>query len=142
MITFVDELNILGDSSAAKNLNSDEEGRTMMFFDMGNPSGANNVLVYSKYMLVKKGDKVIANIPKGEKEEPRNIWAHSSIQGFKGFILIIEFEDGKIKAYKINEEKKTYESYWDLAVSEFKDIKGGDNKKAETVDYKEEEDII
>ena len=37
----------------------------MILFDMNNPGGNNNVLVYAKYMLVKKGDKVIANIPKG-----------------------------------------------------------------------------
>ena len=64
MITFVNELNVMGEEQNGKNLNSDEEGRTMQFFDMGTQSGSNNVAVFSKYMLVKKGDKVIANIPK------------------------------------------------------------------------------
>jgi len=34
-----------------------------MFFDMGNPKGSNYVKVYEKYMLVKREDKVIVNIP-------------------------------------------------------------------------------
>ena len=40
----------------------------MLFFDMGTQSGSNNVAVYSKYMLVKKEDKVIANIPKSDQD--------------------------------------------------------------------------
>ena len=59
-----------------------------MFFDMGNPNGANNVVVYAKYMLVKKSDKVIANIPLNENQSPLRISARSS-QGNKGFILVV-----------------------------------------------------
>ena len=65
MITFIDELNILKEPNGA-NLKSDEEGRTMLFFDFGHSNGPNNVQVFAKYMLVKKDDRIITNIPKEE----------------------------------------------------------------------------
>jgi len=67
MISFIDELNVLEEPNGAKNLKSDEEGRTILFFDFGHRDGPNNVQVFGKYMLVKKDDRVMANIPKGEK---------------------------------------------------------------------------
>ena len=44
--------------------------------------------------------------------------------------MVVQFEDGNIKAYKINEEKKTYSLYWELAVTQFKEMEGGEAKKA------------
>ena len=31
--------------------------------------------------------------------------------------MVVEFEDGNIKAYKISEEKKTYTLYWEIKVT-------------------------
>lgn len=121
----------------------------MMFFDMGNPDGSNHVQVYKKYMMVKRQDKVIANIPKNEKDEVRNIWAHSYEQGNKGFLMIVQYEDGKIQAYKVDDQKKTHKLAWELASKDSKEqieavkkIKGGQTKQAEKVTIKEEEEII
>jgi hypothetical protein len=46
IITFINGLNILEEPSAGKNLNADEEGQTLLFFNFGNPNGANNVQAY------------------------------------------------------------------------------------------------
>ena len=124
MITFIDELNIMS-PNAGKNLAADSEGKTLMFFDMGNPHGSNNVQVYEKYMLVKREDKVVVNIPKKLEEKPRRIWAHTFEPNSKSFSMIVEFENNNIKVYKIDSQKHEYQDVWEMVINDLKAIEGG-----------------
>ena len=56
--------------------------------------------------------------------------------------MIVEFEDGVIKTYKINEQENTYSLFWTLDIKPTVKIEGGKNIKAEEVTVKEEEKIM
>ena len=132
----------MSDPSAGKNLNADDDGKTLLFFDFGNPKGPNNLRVYEKNILVKREDNVITTIPKKVEDKPQNVWAQSIWKNSPAFMLIIGFENGKIEAFKINTDKKDYELMWEISVQEFKLAEGGKEKDAEIVDVMEEEKML
>lgn len=43
MVSYIKELNIIGDPTVGKNLNSDDLGNTLLFFLFGHPEGSNNL---------------------------------------------------------------------------------------------------
>lgn len=113
-----------------------------MFFDMGNPKGSNYVKVYEKYMLVKREDKVIVNIPIKANQKPERIWAHTFEPNSQWFSMIVEFENKNIKVYKINSNKNQYKDVWETIINDVKTIEGGTEIIPVEVTLKEEEKLI
>ena len=96
----------------------------MLLFDLGSSEGANNIQVFEKYMLVKRNDNVIVNIPK-TTDEPNNAWGFTQNPKKKEFMLIIHFDSGKTIAYKVEPEKQKALVSWEIKIGEFKEMKGG-----------------
>jgi hypothetical protein len=68
---------------------------------------------------------VVVNIPKKVEEKPWRIWAHTFEPESKFFSMIVEFENYKIKFFKINSQKNEYQEVWEMIISDFKAIEGG-----------------
>lgn len=56
--------------------------------------------------------------------------------------MIVEFDDGAIKTYKINEQKSQFALFWQLQINPAAKIEGGKTVTAEEVTMKQEEEII
>jgi hypothetical protein len=91
---------------------------------------------------VRKNDNIVANIPKDEDDVPLNIWAHTMEPNSQEFVMLISFQNGKLAAYKVNEQKKQFSAYWEIKVSKWVKIEAGVRLEAKEVFLKEEERMI
>lgn len=76
---------------------------------------------------VMDNEKLMVTIPKEKSEEPRKAWAFYDVGISKQHYFIIEFEDGRLVNYVIDEPLSRYEKKWDIKTNQAKKIE--DHKK-------------
>lgn len=77
MVSYIEELNIVGNPTVGKNLNSDDGGNTLLFYLSGNPDTANNLQFFEKRMLVKKDNGILTTIDKEEEDLPTSAYGYA-----------------------------------------------------------------
>ena len=69
----------------------------------------------------------MVEIMKEKDEEPRKAWSYYDVSVQKQHYLIIEFEDGRLVNYAIDEPLNRYERKWEIKTNQAKKIE--DHKK-------------